>query len=47
MVTRRQLRDYAAENPVQVDLAEQLVGQEASMAVQDGYGAFVAGRLDG
>ena len=47
MIPRRQLGHYAAENPVQVDLAEKLMGQQAPLPVQDGDGTLVAGRFDG
>ena len=47
MVAGGQLRDHTAIGAVQIDLAEQLVGQQALSAVEDRHGAFVTGGFEG
>jgi hypothetical protein len=47
MVPGRKLGHHASKHPMQVDLAEKLVREQASLTVQDRYGTFVAGGFDG
>ena len=46
VVARGEFRHDAAKSLVQVDLGEQLVRQQAALAVEHRGGAFVAGRFD-
>jgi hypothetical protein len=43
VISRRQLRHYPAEDPMQLDLAEKLMRQQTALAVENGHGAFVTG----
>ena len=47
MIARGELRHHAAVGAVQLDLAVELVRQEAALRVQHGGGALVAGGFDG
>jgi hypothetical protein len=42
VISRGQLRDHPAVEPMQLDLAEQLVRQEAAVAIQDRGGTLIA-----
>ncbi len=47
VVPGSQFRHDSTKNPMQVDLAEELMGEQPFVPVEHGYGAFVAGRFDG
>jgi hypothetical protein len=43
MIARGKFRHHPAIQPVQIDLAEQLVRQQAALVVEHRHGAFVTG----
>jgi hypothetical protein len=47
VIARRQLGDHPTVNPVQIDLAVDLVRQQAGRIIKDRDGGFITGRFEG